>query len=1000
MKKTNTVYLLFFVSFLLISSILTAQTQTSKITASGFHRLKQRRALCGTPVFNLKYTEEAARATKISDPEFFKKAQLNLKKISKSTAAVGDTLQFYAIDNRKGEFYTLDAILKAIGQKTQVWVEIEELNNGRVTDDIVSTILENLENTTPASSKDPTKGIVELENEYFGEPPNKDGDGLVDFLLLDIRDNYPDQNSYFAGYFTSNDQIAREGSNLRDILYIDTYPSLNELNDLLNNISHEYQHLIHYRYDQNEVTFINEGLSEYAQILTGYSLENPLFFFLDTNRGLTRFDPPTSIDVFTDYVKVQLWTLYLAEQLGDTFIKNLVQNPENGIPGITSLLSTVTPAITWDKLFKNWTLANILNDTSIDPAYGYYLPAAKINKASIHNSHIDYPVAVNNDNISGIAAKYSRFSDGHALEMSFDVQFVKITAIEISQNDVQFVDIDPSQIFKENKFGSTYREIIFCFHNPVDVEQDYSYTAIAEQSYFVRELKYDDGVNDAIYFTKENFPVNILWHGFNTSGSGWAVKFHPPNQNSRLMKMKFFGGTFETGDFEIRIYDDSGANNSPGKIIAPPKTLHVEESDYFQWLEVDFQDQAGFLTGFENDLYISIVSSSGDTGAIILAIDKLENPGNESWALFGPTYDGPGWKAFTELKVTTDQNDDVNLGDFTLMFRAEMTFVDEDEPVLTTGFLQHPVFTENIDIYVLGEKELALKNLTGKIIYSETEEDLEFSQSGTSGKVFVDNDIILAQNGRVDIYVEGTNKFGFITKDTTISFNVQGIITTTETKISTLDKKAMLIIPPFSITEKSKIIAYTGVLNQANMNADLIEKGIGEAVTFSPQKSLSGNAVLTIRFEPETIKNIENSTICIAQLENNKWIPLNSSIDKENNSISAYITSLGTFQIRVGQKGQSTIPLEYNLFQNYPNPFNPETSIRFSIKDNSFVTLKIYNTLGQEIKTLVSGFKSRGMHTEVWNGRDNNGNNVASGIYIYKLRTDNFSKALKLILTR
>ena len=70
--------------------------------------------------------------------------------------------------------------------------------------------------------------------------------------------------------------------------------------------------------------------------------------------------------------------------------------------------------------------------------------------------------------------------------------------------------------------------------------------------------------------------------------------------------------------------------------------------------------------------------------------------------------------------------------------------------------------------------------------------------------------------------------------------------------------------------------------------------------------------------------------------------------------------------------------LSYKLVQNYPNPFNPSTTINFEIPENENVTLTIYNSLGQQIKTLVDGYKSAGNYKVTWNGRDKNNISVPS----------------------
>ncbi|MFQ5632077.1 MAG: FlgD immunoglobulin-like domain containing protein [bacterium] len=94
------------------------------------------------------------------------------------------------------------------------------------------------------------------------------------------------------------------------------------------------------------------------------------------------------------------------------------------------------------------------------------------------------------------------------------------------------------------------------------------------------------------------------------------------------------------------------------------------------------------------------------------------------------------------------------------------------------------------------------------------------------------------------------------------------------------------------------------------------------------------------------------------------------------------------------------IPQDFALEQNFPNPFNPETSIRFRIPANSEVVLKIYNALGQEIRTLMEQKLEAGYHSMVWDGRDALGNTVPSGTYFYKLQTATFSQVKRMSLVR
>lgn len=93
-------------------------------------------------------------------------------------------------------------------------------------------------------------------------------------------------------------------------------------------------------------------------------------------------------------------------------------------------------------------------------------------------------------------------------------------------------------------------------------------------------------------------------------------------------------------------------------------------------------------------------------------------------------------------------------------------------------------------------------------------------------------------------------------------------------------------------------------------------------------------------------------------------------------------------------------PETYALEQNYPNPFNMETEIMYQVPDAAFVKLDIYNSMGQKIQTLVSQKQDAGCYAARWNGRNELGIEMSSGVYIYKLVTPKFVEAKKLILIK
>ncbi len=92
---------------------------------------------------------------------------------------------------------------------------------------------------------------------------------------------------------------------------------------------------------------------------------------------------------------------------------------------------------------------------------------------------------------------------------------------------------------------------------------------------------------------------------------------------------------------------------------------------------------------------------------------------------------------------------------------------------------------------------------------------------------------------------------------------------------------------------------------------------------------------------------------------------------------------------------------EFKLDQNYPNPFNPSTIISYNLVNPGFVTLKIYNSIGQEVATLVNENQSSGSHSIVFNSSENfNNGALASGVYYYKLQTSGFEQTRKMLLLK
>ena len=97
----------------------------------------------------------------------------------------------------------------------------------------------------------------------------------------------------------------------------------------------------------------------------------------------------------------------------------------------------------------------------------------------------------------------------------------------------------------------------------------------------------------------------------------------------------------------------------------------------------------------------------------------------------------------------------------------------------------------------------------------------------------------------------------------------------------------------------------------------------------------------------------------------------------------------------VEKNDRNSIPKEFQLMQNYPNPFNPTTTIIFDLPKESHVTMKIYNILGQEVKTLINETKKPGSYHLNFNA-----SSLASGVYIYRIKAGEFTSTKKMMLIK
>ena len=126
-----------------------------------------------------------------------------------------------------------------------------------------------------------------------------------------------------------------------------------------------------------------------------------------------------------------------------------------------------------------------------------------------------------------------------------------------------------------------------------------------------------------------------------------------------------------------------------------------------------------------------------------------------------------------------------------------------------------------------------------------------------------------------------------------------------------------------------------------------------------------------------------------------KIVPYNEHGDTQNCPIISFSTIgwVSNFDLDIA-------PITDSLNANYPNPFNPSTTISFSLSKSSNLQIEIYNIKGQKVKSLINDYQQAGNHNIIWNGKDDNGHEVSSGIYLYKMEVGEYSAIRRMSLIK
>jgi hypothetical protein len=605
------------------------------------------------------------------------------------------------------------------------------------------------------------------------------------------------------------------------MLYIDSYPGLyfngrRRTSTALSTLSHEFQHLIHWNYDPFEVTFFNEGLSEYSEFICGFEIRSPLGYFGNPNVALTLWN-----NVIEDYSRAALWTRFAAEQYGTAFLRNFVQakdpstgSPLTGIPSFERALAQSGSSKTFNATLQNFFLANWLGSASSDPSLRYAAPLPGRPKA--RGDYVD-PNIQRTDTLPQQAAHYIRFESARNFRatMSFPSSVV-VRAIETGPGGIRIRDVSSGVEYSSPELASVYTSLVFVVTNVHPVQSmTYSYNVSGELLRFVVEEVHDSGTPHA-YST--GF-APYLGFGNNGHSRGMAVRFQPAvKQNvlrkARMMVMfnqEFTNGTALPGDnkdFLFHVWRDR--NGRPGDDVIPPFLVTVDRTVYpiDTFVDIDLSPYQNALTNLTGPVYIGFMEDSDDSVGTYVATDNFITE-DFSYVYRGPTHPvAPNtWQTMREVSALNNNS----LDGFNLMMRAVFEYSDSSAaPVLSLGYLQNPLLSEYIDVIAACSDELRATSLAGTLTQGTTIAPLRFYNIPGTAKVFIDSSQQLKGSGTISLKVRGAKKFGVFYADTSISLSARLLKVGESAEVSTPGGAVSVFFEPGSVSNPLYVTAFDG----------------------------------------------------------------------------------------------------------------------------------------------------------------------------------------------
>jgi hypothetical protein len=339
------------------------------------------------------------------------------------------------------------------------------------------------------------------------------------------------------------------------------------------------------------------------------------------------------------------------------------------------------------------------------------------------------------------------------------------------------------------------------------------------------------------------------------------------------------------------------------------------------------------------------------------------------------------------------------------------TGVENTPPTLTVGVLALSVVNKYLSVYVHSSEPLSSKTATftfngSPVANPPTLADVPGLQNVSYAQYK------LTAAGTLGIAITATDTVGNVAN----ANKTYTVSTLTKNEATTIAFEGFeATVPRGAVREDGFLIAgWSGDVNNESAASKSLGKNAASANERWMQVGRSLEIVSTVGFEKDVVVRLsyqptdleatqlrytdfDERKVGLYRMENNEWIYEGG--EGNSGSLAAKVRQSGNFALFYNPD-HVFLPKEIELAQNYPNPFNPTTTIRFGLPDEGRIKLVVYNILGQKVTELINGVRGAGYHTIVWNGRNALGQQVATGVYIYRLETPAGIASRKMLLIK